>query len=550
MLMNEARVTRRDVLKLGGAALTTGVAGTAVSLLSSLPSLAQTPKRGGVLRIRGEDPLGLDPHQTVSYKTMTNLSFTHSRLVKVKAGPSVAPGTYPLEPDLAESWDQQNGTTYIFKLKRGVRWHPKPPVNGRELTAEDVKYTYERFLTIKGNPNRSALEQVAKIEALDRYTVRFTMKEPFAWFLNKLAATSTWVIPRESVEQHGDLKKPEACIGTGPWMLEQYLPGVRLTFVRNPHYFLPGLPYADGVEVTIDQDASSRFARWIAGGYDFAPEHQQVVSRVYLDVALKRKPGLQTADYVWFTGGVIAFKLDDEPFRDVRVRRAMARASSDKEILQAIATADGLGVPNPAIPAAAAEWSIPIDLLPPEGRELYEQDVGAARRLLADAGYSNGFKVSVETTGGWGPEHVDGLQVSMKNWKAIGIETELRLKEYGAFLSNLMAGRFDKLVSYLRGTSLDPDSYLSSFLPGEPWNVSGVQDPRLNEMIRLQRRTFDVPKRREILYEIQRYLSQRVYYLYRPSARVVSAWAPYVRNFAPNNGFDTGGRLMATWLDK
>ena len=117
---------------------------------------------------------------------MTNLSFTHSRLVKVKAGPTVQPGTIPLEPDVAESWTQPNDTTYIFRLKRGVRWHPKPPVNGRELTAEDVKYTYERFLTVTGNPNRGTLDQVEKIEALDPHTVKFTLKEPFAWFLGRV----------------------------------------------------------------------------------------------------------------------------------------------------------------------------------------------------------------------------------------------------------------------------------------------------------------------------------------------------------------------------
>ena len=82
---------------------------------------------------------------------MIPLSFAYSRLVKVKAGPSVKPMTYPIEPDLAESWTQPDDKTYVFKLKKGVRWHPKPPVNGRELMADDIKYTYDRFLTITGN---------------------------------------------------------------------------------------------------------------------------------------------------------------------------------------------------------------------------------------------------------------------------------------------------------------------------------------------------------------------------------------------------------------
>src|SRR5712691_10532395 len=242
-------LTRRDVLKLGGAALAAGTTGA--GLLAAQPAAAQTPKRGGTFRLRlAVSPVHFDPQQTVAFSTMVPLSFSHSRLVKVKAGSSVKPGTTPLEPDLAESWTQPNDTTYVFKLRRGARWHPKPPVNGREVTAEDVKYTYERFL-LPANPNRGLLEQVERIEAVDRHTVKFTLKEPFAWFLDSLASPSTWIIAKEAVEQAGDLKKPESCVGTGPWMLERYEPSVRLIWVRNPNYFIPGLPYVDNIEVSI-----------------------------------------------------------------------------------------------------------------------------------------------------------------------------------------------------------------------------------------------------------------------------------------------------------
>src|SRR6059036_4035990 len=201
-------VSRRELLKLGGAAVTVG---TALPLLDREPAAAQTPKRGGVFRIRGEDATtGFDPHLFANHhRISTNLSFTHSRLVKVKAGPSVMPGTLPIEPDLAESWSQPNDRTYVFKLRNGVRWHNKPPVNGRELTAEDVKYTYERFLTIKGNPNRYLLEAVEKIDTPDKSTVVFKLKEPNAWFIDQLASTATWIVAKEAVEKFGDLKKPE-----------------------------------------------------------------------------------------------------------------------------------------------------------------------------------------------------------------------------------------------------------------------------------------------------------------------------------------------------
>src|SRR5438094_4736554 len=227
-------LSRRDLLRLGGAAL------ASASLVPSVAP-AQTPKRGGTLAIRTWDPPHFDPFQTISYKTHIALSFTHSRLLKHKAGPGVVPGTFPIEGDLAESWTQPNDTTYVFKLRKGVRWHAKPPVNGRELTADDVGYTVDRFLKVKGNANAYMLDSVTKVEPVDRYTVKFTLKEPFAWFLDMIAnPMALAIIAKEVVEKHGDLKKPEAVIGTGPYMLDSYRPNTGITLVRNPNYFLPG----------------------------------------------------------------------------------------------------------------------------------------------------------------------------------------------------------------------------------------------------------------------------------------------------------------------
>ena len=543
-------ITRRDLLKLGGAAV---AAEAVLPLLDCGAAEAQTPKRGGIFRIRGEDATtGFDPHLSANHhRIATNLSFTHSRLVKVRAGASVVPGTLPIEPDLAESWIQPSDRTYVFRLRKGVRWHSKAPVNGRELTADDVKYTYERFLTVKGNPSRSMLGLVEKIDALDRYTVRFALSEPFGWFLDYLATTVMWVVAPEAVERFGDLRRAEACIGTGPWMLERYEPNVRLTFVRNPNYFLPGLPYTDGIEVTIDEDPSSRLAAWLAGRYDFAPEYGQCVRRLDLDVARRRKPALKTQDFIVLFGGITMMKLDREPFRDVRVRRALALASNWKEGLETNAWSLGNGAPNPTIPAALREWTIPITQLTPEGRRLYDQDLSEAKRLLAQAGFPTGLKVPLDATLGWSPDYVDLLQVVMRNWKEAGIETELRGKEFGAFMASAIYGKFEKLAHSLRGGTPIADLSLYNFhVPGEALNSSGVDDPKLTDMIRLQRRMLDPVKRREIVYDIQRYLAEQVYYHYDPSVSTVAAWEPYVKNFAPNLGHDYGGRLMVAWLDR
>src|SRR5437016_13615186 len=139
-------LSRRELVKLGGAAV-------AATALAPRHARAQEPRRGCTMALRTWDPPHWDHLQTISYKTHIPLTFTHSRLLKHKAGPSVAPGTFPLEGDLAESWTQPNETTYVFKLRKGVRFHNKPPVNGRELTADDVVFSVNHLLTVKGNAN-------------------------------------------------------------------------------------------------------------------------------------------------------------------------------------------------------------------------------------------------------------------------------------------------------------------------------------------------------------------------------------------------------------
>ena len=140
-------VSRRELLTIGAG----GVAAASLARRAA----AQTPKRGGTLSLRTWDPPHFDHILAHAYKTHVVISFTHSRLLRHKAGPSVRPGAFPIEGDLAESWQQTSDTTYVFKLKKGVRFHAKPPVNGRELTAEDVRYTFERILTDKGSANVS-----------------------------------------------------------------------------------------------------------------------------------------------------------------------------------------------------------------------------------------------------------------------------------------------------------------------------------------------------------------------------------------------------------
>src|SRR3989454_12837216 len=238
-------LTRRDLL---GGGLAAGATLAAEPALAPRALRAQ-PKRGGILRVRGYDPPHFDPHLTLNFKTNTTLSFVYNKLVRHKVGAGVTPGTFTVEPDLAERWEEPDDTTVVFHLRKGVRWQNKPPVNGRELTAEDVKFTYDRFLTEKGNPLRYLLDPVDRVETVDRYTVRFRLKEPFVWLVNVLAnPTGTWIIAPEVVQHFGGLKTPQSVIGTGPFMLERYEPNVKTVFKRHPAYFLKDQPSVDGVE--------------------------------------------------------------------------------------------------------------------------------------------------------------------------------------------------------------------------------------------------------------------------------------------------------------
>jgi peptide/nickel transport system substrate-binding protein len=517
------------------------------------PRARPDPKRGGTLSLRLWDPPHFDPHQTISYKTHIAYSFTHSRLLKHKAGPAVPPGTFPIEGDLAESWSQPSETTYVFKLRKGVHWQNRPPVNGRELTAEDVVYSVERFRTLKGNANAYMLSSLDRVEAIDRHTIKFTLKEPYVWFLDMIANSHAIpIIAKECVEKFGDLKKPESMVGSGPWMLDSYRPNVGYTFVRNPGYFLSGLPYIDRIEVSVDEDNASRMAAFIAGKYDLGWEYQGVINRVdwvqIKDTLKQKRPRLQTAEYPNSVMSHIYMRTDKPPFSDIRVRRAMSLAINRQGIIDAVY--EGVGALNPPVPAALKDWSVPMDQLG-EGGRWYKYDLAQAKKLMAEAGYPNGFSATMEFTTYGSQILIDMSQLVLKGLKDIGIDAKLNTKEYGAYIATTFYGKFDSMAFGPQTGFQEPDNFLyGQYYPGELKNQSHINDPIVADMLVRQRRTQDVAKRREVIHEIQRYLAKQQYYIQMASPLQIAVWEGALKNYATNVSYDYGGRLMAAWLDR
>src|SRR5712691_11817127 len=429
---NPKSLSRRRLLQAGLAAGVTLSTWPLARPSESWGAAAGQPKRGGILRVWGYDPPHFDPQLTINGKTQNTVSFVYSTLVQYKVGADVKPSTFTVEPHLAERWEQPDDTTYIFHLRQGVKWHNKPPVNGRELVAEDIKFTYDRFLTDPGNANRYILEPVERIEVVDSYTVKFLLKEPYVWLVSALAYPwSMWVIAPEVVQHFGDLKNPETAIGTGPFVLERYEPNVKAVFTRHPEYFRKDQPYVDGVEWLSIPDESTGLAMYRTGQIDCGPAPGWSVRQQDLEALKQSHPHLHYQDMLSIVTQVIIMRTDQPPFNDVRVRRAVSHAIDRQGLIEAVW---GRGEPTAAVGRGLVEWALSIDQLG-AGAKYYQYDPKEARRLLAAAGYPKGLKTQLTVTPGLGRDLVDDAQLVQRFLKDVGIEAELKLQEFGAYMA-------------------------------------------------------------------------------------------------------------------
>ena len=328
-------------------------------------------------------------------------------------------------PDLAESWEQKDDLTYVFRLRQGVKFHNVPPVNGRELTSEDVKYSIERQMTNQPGKFQHAyffLGKLASIETPDKYTVVFKTKEPYAPFLNYIASPWTVIVAREVVEKHGDLQRH--AIGTGPFIMQEYRRDQEAVFAKNPDYFSKGVPYVDEVRLQYVIDP-------VAATAAFRGQQTDISLLEFADVASIKTSNAKVKIAEITTMFPIVLRTrpyDDQrphkpPFNEKKVRQAIQAAIKQEEFIEIVRSGWGMTMTGP-IPTYRKPWALPASARP-------EFDLKKAKRLLGEAGYASGFET--ELIVGTPGDNVKSAQVVKDQLAKVGIQVNLKPMEMAQY---------------------------------------------------------------------------------------------------------------------
>ena len=367
---------------------------SALALSLTLPAAAQdyTPdpnaKAGGEIVITYKDDVAtLDPAIGYDWQNWSMIKSIFDGLM------DYVPGTTDLRPGLAESFDlSEDGKTYTFHLRKGVKFH-----NGREMTADDVKYSLDRvvnpatlspgagfFASIKGYEEETAgsAEDLAGVTVLDPLTVKIELTRPDATFLHVMAINFAHVVPKEEVEKWGaDFGKHP--VGTGSYKLAEWTIGQRLVFEKNSDNWRKGVPYLDKITFEVGQEPIVALLRLQKGEVDIPGDgippakFQEVMSNSDEAKHVVQGGQLQT--------GYITMSVLTPPFDKVEVRRAVNMAISKDRIVQII---NGRAVPaNQPLPPSMPGYT--------KDYKGYAYDPEKARQMLADAGFPDGFETEL-----------------------------------------------------------------------------------------------------------------------------------------------------------
>ena len=502
---------------------------------------AETPRRGGVLlAVIGADPPSLDPHQESTFATLQPVSPLYSTLLQID------PYSYPkIVADAATEWKiSPDGLTYTFKLRQGIRFH-----DGSALTAADVKATYDKIVfPPKGvrSIRQSAYSAVAGIEAPDASTVVFKLKFPSASLLSNLASPWNVIYPKKLLDKDPNYFKANV-MGSGPFKFKSYTRGATFEGERNPDYFVKDRPYLDGYKFFISPETSVRAAA-IRSGRAYIEFRDLPNSEVE---AIRKQLGdklvVQQTPMVGQFG--IAINNNAKPFTDIRVRKALTlgidRYTGGKVLYPLNGLRDVGGLMRPG-----TEWGLPdaeLQKLPGFGPDI-EKNRAEARRLLAEAGYPNGFKVVLKNRNVKLP-YQDFAVFVIQEWRKIGIEAENRPLESAAwYAEGRDQGNFELIVLPTADFMDDPDLFLFRYTTGASQNWGRFSNPAVDDLFSRQARTVDPAERKKLAHDLQKIVLENAYYM--PALwwrRNVVHWAKVKNYVAPPSHF-TNQKLQDVWL--
>jgi len=488
--------------------------------LALLLTLSSAQTQGGTLRVAwAQDPVGLDPHITSARSSIQILENVLDTLVTLDAEQNVV-------PSLAESWSvSDDNLTWTFKLRSGVQFS-----SGRDLTAEDVVYTYERMLDPEtGSGQAYLLAGVTAVEAPDASTVVLTLESPNPALLTKLAGSkSVGIIARESVEDGTINTQP---IGSGPFVIADYQPGVRVTLEKNPNYWQEGLPYLDAIEVQIITDENVRRTALIAGDVDWAisvPAQSVSELKGNTDLVVDEVP----AGAYWYIG----LNLEREVLSDVRVRQAIAMTVNRDNIAMAAAFGNAQPTQDP-IPSSSV-WAY--------GYAPYTYDPEAARALLAEAGYPDGLELEIMPTTQY-EESIRVAQVVQANLAEIGIRATIRTLEWAEWLEEEGSGNYDTYICSWNG-NVDPDDFFGAqHGTGEVFNFTGYSNETVDELLDEGKNTDDFETRRGIYEQINQQVVDDAPYVYLYNPLEINVYRTNVMGYATRA--DQAIRFVETYLE-
>lgn len=404
--------------------------------------------------------------------------------------------------NLASSWEVEEGEKPIitFHLRKGVRWQ-----DGAPFTSRDVKFTYEKIMDKKTITVRKPdYEPVEEVEIVDDWTVRVRYKEPFS---PGLESWMMGIIP-EHLLKEGDINTSpfnRSPVGTGPFKFGEWVSDEKIVLEANPDYF-EGRPKLDRIVYRIIPETSLSEMELLSGGVDFMGIYPHQYER------MKKHPGFNLYSRPSMGYTYIGYNLENEVFKDKRVRQALTYAINREEIVRYILYNRGWVATGPY---PHHLWYYNPDV------KKYPYDPGRAKALLAEAGWrdSDGdgylekdgkkFKFTLITNSGNDLRRDTGVLVQ-RQLKEAGIDVRLGYYEWAVFLKNYINPRNFEACILGWSISLDPDAYSiwHSSQIKDGFNFISYQNPEVDKLLVAGRREYDKEKRKAIYYHFQEILAE------------------------------------------